>query len=185
MPTPLKGNARSSGYERNANDWYVEPRVAIDMLLDKETFIGDIWDPACGGGNIPEACKARDYWAFGTDIVDRGYGRQLDFLCEHTTVCSNVVSNPPYNVAEQFVKRGLDVTTRKVAVLVRTAFLEGQGRYSRLFKPSPPARVWQFVPRISMPPGGSDVPAKGGSVAFCWVVWDKGHKGPPEFGWLS
>jgi hypothetical protein len=47
-----KGNARGSGYVRASDDFYREPRWAVDALLDVERFDGIVWDPACGSGNI-------------------------------------------------------------------------------------------------------------------------------------
>ena len=187
----MTGNNRNSGYDRATDDWYREPRRAIDALLDVETFNGVIWDPSCGGGNIPDACKARRLPFLGSDIRNRGWPETIvmDFLDPFWRIgqpmpANHIVCNPPYNVAEQFVLRGLERVRGKVAVIVRTAFLEGSGRYARLFKPHPPARIWQFSSRISMPPGGVDVPATNGSVAYCWVVWDREHQGSPVFGWL-
>lgn len=181
-----KGSSRNSGYDRATNDWYIEPSRAIDELLDVESFDGPIWDPACGSGNIPIACKRRGYETFASDIVDRGYpdAEQVDFLSIQTERSWNVISNPPYNLAEEFVIHALNLGAPKVAMLVRLAFLEGRGRHERLFKLHPPARIWQFISRISMPPGGVVVEAKGGSVAFCWIVWECEHVGAPRFGWL-
>lgn len=69
-----KGNDRSSGYARNAHDWYVGPPWAVDDFLDAQRFAGGIWDPACGRGTIPIVAGRRGYASFGTDLVDRGFG---------------------------------------------------------------------------------------------------------------
>ncbi len=37
---------------RSANDFYCEPRSAIDALLDAEPFEGLVWDPAAGDSAI-------------------------------------------------------------------------------------------------------------------------------------
>lgn len=188
----MTGNDRNSGYARATNDWYVEPRRAIDALLDVEAFDGVVWDPACGGGNIPDACRGRHIPFIGSDIEDRGWPHTIikDFLHPFPEArihvpADHIITNPPYGVAEKFVHRALENVRGKVAVIVRTAFLEGQGRYARLYKPHPPARIWQFSWRVSMPPGGVDVPASNGSVSYCWIVWDREHVGAPVFGWLS
>lgn len=184
-PTPGRGNARASGYERHTNDWYCEPARAVDALLDAEPFAGSVLDPACGGGNVVGRCLARGLEAYGSDLVDRANGifPVIDFFDVADPV-ANIITNPPYGVAEQFIQHALAIADRKVAVLVRLAFLEGRRRYARLFKPTPPARIWQFSSRISMPPGDSGAEAKGGAVAFCWIVWDRQHSGAPAFGWL-
>lgn len=181
-----KGNARSSGYERNANDWYVEPRRAIDGLLDVETFDGGVvHDPACGSGNIPIACAARGYMVHGSDLVCRGYGTGgVDFLSGMTAPVGSIVTNPPFNLAVDFALQGLRVAKHKVCILQRTTWLEGERRYQALFSKGHLMRVWQFRSRISMPPGGTDVPASGGSVSYSWFVFSREHSGPFTGGWL-
>ena len=72
----------------------------------------------------------------------------------------------------------------KVAVLARLALLEGIKR-RELFRSTPLARVWVSSRRVSMPPGGSDIEAKGGSIAYAWFVWDHAHTGSPVVGWLG
>lgn len=179
-----KGNARSSGYARNSHDWYVESASAVDALLDVETFDGTVWDPACGGGNIPLRCRARGMEAVGSDIVDRGAGGFIvDFFAMDHLLGPVVVTNPPFVYAQRFVEHALKLGAAKVAIIQRLAFLEGQER-GKMFRATPPARVWVFSSRQSMPPGGMDVPAQSGSVAYCWIVWDKTHCGRTDIGWL-
>jgi hypothetical protein len=183
-----KGNARSSGYDRHANDWYVESAGAVDALLNVEQFDGPTLDPACGGGNIPLRFQARGLWCFGSDIIDRGFGQApVDFLHDHIVPAlaeyRNIVTNPPFAIAQQFVERALSLVPGKVAIIQRLAFLEGQER-GKLFRRQPPTRVWVFSSRQSMPPGGTDIPAQNGSVAYCWLVWDRLHVGKTELGWL-
>lgn len=174
---------RNSGYERNANDYYVEPRWAIDALLDVEQFPGLCWDPSCGGGNIPEALIARGYDCFGSDIADRGYGvTGSDFFKMHQRV-SHIVSNPPYGDIQRWIERALSMADGKVAVLARLALLEGQKRRA-FFADAPLARVWVSSRRMSMPPGGTDVKAGGGTIAYAWFVFEHGHVGAPSLGWL-
>lgn len=171
-------------FQRHAFDWYKESKIDVDKLFDAEQFDGPIHDPACGGGNIPTVAIARGLTATGSDLVDRGYGiGGRDFL-EDTTPRVNIVSNPPYILGERFVQHALTITERKVAVLVRLAFLEGQARRRRLFVPHPPSRVLVFATRPSMPPGDLDIEAKGGKVAYAWILWDRAHSGPSHIDWL-
>lgn len=179
-----KGNARSSGYVRNSHDWYQESPDCVDALLDVERFDGVVWDPACGGGNIPIRCRARGMAALGSDIVDRGFeGAVVDFFATDHLMGSMVVTNPPFVYAQRFVEHALKLGALKVAIVQRLAFLEGQER-GKMFRATPPARVWVFSSRQSMPPGGMDVPAQSGSVAYCWIVWERRYFGAPELGWL-
>lgn len=175
---------RASGYARNEADYYVEPRWAIEALLDVEHFEGVCLDPSCGGGNIPKAMINRGIDCRGSDLVDRGYGRApVDFFDVHER-CDNIITNPPYGVVEAYVRHALDLANHKVAVLARLALLEGIKRRA-LFRSTPLARVWVSSRRMSMPPGGSDVEARGGSIAYAWFVWDHAHTGPATIAWLG
>jgi hypothetical protein len=183
----MAGNPRGSGYEKVQDNWYQEGPRAIESLLDVESFEGTVWDPACGEGNIPKACAARGMTTYATDLVDRGYGGQLDFLTVNTglgPLADNVVCNPPFDLIEPFIHQALKLATKKVAVIGRLAFLEGSKRRQTLFTCTPLARVWVFSSRISMPPGGQGIEPKGGSIPFAWYVWSIGHEGPPTIGWL-
>ena len=175
---------RASGYERVASDWYQEPRWAIDALLDVEQFAGRSWDPSCGGGNIPLAMLARGLDCWGSDISDRGFGTTGLSFFDARDRADNIVTNPPYGVIEPYIRHALTLTTAKVAVLARLAFLEGMKR-RKMFHETPLARVWVSSRRMSMPPGGTAIEAKGGAIAYAWFVWDHSHVGAATVGWLA
>lgn len=171
--------------ERWPRDWYVEPSWTVHALFDRVRFVGLIHDPACGGGTIPRVARERGFIATGSDLVDRGFGQGgIDFLNDHERR-SNIVCNPPYKLAEQFVRHALDVTEFKVAVIVPLNFAAGQGRWHSLFLPHPPAREVVLSRRPSMPPGGTDIPAKNGTTDYCWLVWDRDHDGPTIKKWWA
>lgn len=184
-----KGNPRGSGYARSDRDLYVEPEWAVEALFDAETIPGPIWDPACGTGTVLRVARRRGVEAYGTDIAE-GH----DFLWTphvHTAVggtkMASIVCNPPFGLAEKFIRCALGMQTEVNAFLLRLAFLEGAGRRERLFGPTPPASVWVFSRRVSMPPPDHLIDGRkagGGSVAFAWFVWRKRHNGPPMIGWL-
>lgn len=186
-------NYRRDQRPRADEDFYVEPAWSVEALLDAESFIGDVYDPACGTGNIVDVCRARGLDTWGSDLVDRANGRfgpgGLDFLTISLSsgrkkLAGSIICNPPFKNAENFIRRGIEVTDRKVAMLVRLAFLEGQKRRA-MFEALPLSRVLVFSRRVSMPPGGLGIEAKGGSVAFCWIVFEHGHRGPATIGWLG
>jgi hypothetical protein len=174
---------RASGYERAVNDWYTEPSWLVCALAHVEPFDGLVWDPCCCGGNIPKTLADHGVLTHGSDIADRGYGPQRDFFREMQPV-DNIVSNPPSAPIEQFIDHALLLARRKVVVLARLAFLEGQARRARFTNDWPLARVWVSSRRPSMPPGGTDVKASGGSIAYAWFVFERGNGGEPTLGWL-
>lgn len=180
-------------HAREVNDWYVEPIWATELLFRALDFVGPIWDPCCGQGNILKAvCSAGNITngVRATDLVDRGYGDAgIDFLLS-SDWAQNIVFNPPYLHAEAFILHALKLASGKVAALVNLKFLASQGRRERLFKPHPPLVVLILSRRPSMPPGGQDIPAKGGTADYCWIVWEnEGDRIPddhrPVIGWLA
>jgi hypothetical protein len=187
LPGALRALHQRPRWDR---DWYVEPAWAVEALFDMVRFVGAIHDPCCGGGTIPKVARGRGFMATGSDIINRGFGEgEIDFLTDRRRRF-NVVMNPPYNRAERFVQYALQIVEFKVAVIVPLNFTAGQARSQSLFLPHPPARQIVLSKRPSMPPGGTDIPAKGGTTDYCWLVWDHDHDGPtiaewwnPETGW--
>ena len=174
--------------KRNADldgaDFFPTPAWATYALVDNESFSGDVWESACGNGAMSsvlgQACKSVD----SSDLYDRGFGDAgVDFLSPTRRV-SNVVTNPPYNAAEGFVRSGLACADKKFALLLRLAFLEGANRQRTIFTEAPPARVWVFSERITFYPAGA-VQKGTGTTAYAWFVWDKDAAGGTELKWFE
>jgi hypothetical protein len=164
-------------------DFFPTPKWATHALIDNETFTGDIWESACGDGSMSEVLETTGNRVISSDLYDRGYGEGgVDFL--HTNRrATNIVTNPPYNAAEGFVKAGLNAADQKFALLLRLAFLEGKNRQKTIFNQIPPARVWVFSERITFYPAGA-VKKGSGTTAYAWFVWDKSASSGTELRWL-
>lgn len=108
-----------------------------------------------------EASDVYDYGA-GFPVNDYLFGPQPEPV-------DWTISNPPFRLAEQFIERAL-ATSRCVAMIVRAAFLEGQGRYERLFSKMPPSHVLQFAERVVMHKGRL-APEGTTATAYAWLVW--------------
>lgn len=178
-------------YSRNGLDFFIEPDWSVDLLLDAEPFYGRCYDPACGSGNIVRRCLARGLDAYGSDIADRGFGTGgCDFLSAPLTeeLPANIIFNPPYVLAQQFIEHALKLATHKVAALVQSKFPYSQRRHA-LFSQHPPARIYFLSTRPSMPPGegllDGTIKAKGGKLDYCWLVWARDHRGATTAHWLK
>jgi hypothetical protein len=80
------------------------------------------------------------------------------------------ITNPPFRLAEQFIERAIASSRVGVAMIVRAAFLEGVGRFERLFSVHQPAHVLQFAERVVMHKGKL-APTGSTATAYCWIVW--------------
>ena len=169
---------------REKDDFYPTPPEGTEALLRVEKFDGPIWEPACGDGAICKVLEARGHKVIATDLVDRGYGTpRTDFLMEYAPRAPNIVTNPPFKMVAPFMRKALDLSTGKVAMLLRVACLAGAER-REIYERTPLARVWVFSKRITMWRGGVEASHSGGMTDFAWFVWDRSHKGPPTLGWL-
>lgn len=169
---------------RTQDDYYPTPRDAITALLDREKFEGSIWENSCGDGAICRVLAEYGYHdVIATDLVDRGYGiGNHDFITSDLRA-DNVVMNPPFAMAQEFVELSLARTTGKVAMLGKLVFLEGQKR-KLFFAATPLARVYVFSKRVSFYRGGEKGNYSTSTMAFAWFVFEHGYMGEPVVRWL-
>lgn len=164
-------------------DFFPTPEWATRALIDNEAFEGSIWEPACGDGAMAKVLEKTGCQVSASDLFDRGYGeRDVDFLLS-ARIVDNIVTNPPYNAAEGFVRAGVRQFRRKMALLLRLAFLEGANRQRTIFTDTPPARVWVFSERVTFYPAGA-VRQGSGTTAYAWFVWDKDAPKTTELKWF-
>jgi hypothetical protein len=165
-------------------DFFPTPAWATYALIDNEKFVGDIWESACGDGSMSRVLENASSNVRSSDLYARGFGEAgIDFLIARTSA-DNIVTNPPYNAAEGFVRSGVRLARRKFALLLRLAFLEGANRASTIFTTMPPNRVWVFSERITFYPAGAEVKGSG-TTAYAWFVWDSDATGGTQLQWLK
>lgn len=118
------------GYDRIEDDFYPTPTWCVDALLNALSptpFNLDIeepmWEPACGDGAISKALEAYGFEVDSSDLIDRGFGQGgVDFLETRSIpgphAYDALVTNPPYDMAEKFVRHGLTfVESGKVQIM--------------------------------------------------------------------
>lgn len=151
-------------------------RAGAELVLDMDPTARIVWEPACGQGHMAEPLKEYFPVVIASDIHAHGYGDVHDFLMDDG-YCQDVpdwiVSNPPFNRAEAFIRQGLRRARRGVAMLLRVAFLEGIGRYSMLYEGPERLTVCAvFSERVSMVLGQWD-PDAGMASCMAWFIFDK------------
>lgn len=164
-------------------DFYPTPEWATQALLKYEHFDGEIWECACGDGAMSRVLESNGNNVSSSDLYNRGFGEAgVDFL-QSKRRSNNIITNPPYNSAQKFVEKGVELAGSKLALLLRLAFLEGAHRSRTIFSDCPPSRVWVFSERITFYPSGAQVKGSG-TTAYAWFVWDRQHTGQTELGWI-
>lgn len=164
------------------------PTCHRGALTPQEAFRDlTVREPACGRGYMSRTLHEYFGAVLASDIHDYGEnGRTFDYLVTPApfSVCADwTITNPPFRLAEPFILRALESTRIGVAMLVRSAFLEGVGRYDRLFSKHRPNTIAQFTERVPMHRGRLD-PKGSTATAYCWVVWIRDGFRPMNFMWI-
>lgn len=184
--TTLGASNHTEG-ERQQHDYYATEPRAVELLLQEETFFKKIWEPACGEGHISKVLKAHGYDVVSSDLIDRGYGDEtLDFFAYSIPCDFDIITNPPYKYAKEFVEHALDLVTEghKVAMFLKLTFLEGQAR-KQMFEVYPPEKIYVFSGRVKCAKNGDFDTIGSSAVAYAWFVWEKGFKGSPIIKWIN
>ena len=111
------------------------------------------------------------------DFLTYNFNRKFD----------NVITNPPFKLAKEFIERALELSNDKVLMFAKIQLLEGQDR-RKMWEDTPFKKVYVFSKRVNPMRNGSEVDEKGkpwaSTMAFAWFVWRKGYKGLPQIKWI-
>lgn len=175
-------------HDRAEHDYYATSPEAVEELLKVEKFTKKVWECACGEGHISKVLEAHGYEVISTDLIDRGFGEgYVDFLkTEKTNIPFDIVTNPPYKFAKEFVEKAIEVIAdgRKVAMLLKIQFLESVKR-RELFDKHPPMKIYVFSKRIGCARNGDFGACSNSAMCFAWFVWQKGYTGDAVVKWIN
>lgn len=126
-------------WERKPADLYPTPVDGTESLIPvlQELGVKRIWEPACGDGRLARVLEWHGFEVIATDIREYpGYGTGgLDFLNEDPLEkwgwdigeIDMIVTNPPFSLAEDFIRKALSITP-KVAMLLKQTYWNTRGR---------------------------------------------------------
>lgn len=123
------------------------------------------------------------------DIIRREYMGQnntADFLQQRAKWAGDIITNPPYKYAAEFVQHALDIIDdgQNVAMFLKLTFLEGEKRRA-LFQKNPPRKIYVFTKRINCALNGNETDfEKSSAVCYAWFVWQKGNEKKPVIDWI-
>lgn len=175
-------------HERETHDFYATDPAAVEQICDLVPFSREVWEPACGTGHIAEVLRKRGHNVRATDLIDRNYGiGGVDFLSQKEPWHGDIITNPPYRYATEFVWKALGLTQdgAKGAMLLKLTFLEGKKRQA-LFRAYPPKQVYVAAGRVRCALNGDfSAVDRGSAMCFAWFVWEKGYTGDPSIKWFN
>lgn len=166
---------------RSVDDFPTPPwgtRALCEFLTDQGFDLSgmSVREPAANRGFMARPLAEHFQRVIASDLLDYGAGYPVeDFLFPYDIEPADwTITNPPFTLADQFVHRALETSRVGCAIIIRSAFLEGIGRYETLFRDRPPAFTLQFVERITIVKGRVDASAAS-ATAYSWIVWVHGQ----------
>lgn len=166
-------------------------REVMEAHLYPQDFL-NIWEPACGEGHMLHVLAEFAGHVRGSDVHDYGKGFEIGSftgvgldVIPRRPECDWIITNPPFNLALEFVLRALTETNFGVALLLRSAWSEGEARHKHLFGHWPPSEIVQYSERVPMVAGRYDPEAQS-ATAYSWFIWRHADKGRgTKFRWIA
>ena len=180
------GSTTVVGADREQHDFYATEPKAVELLLDEEQFQKDNLEPCCGLNHITDFLKSRGYQVTTSDLIDRGVGAGVKDFFEYESWYGDIVTNPPYSQAVDFVEHSLKITEEgsRVAMFLEIQFLEGKKR-KEFFKKYPPKYIYVASSRLRCAKNGEFDKYGSSAVCYAWFVWEKGYRGEPSVRWIN
>lgn len=170
---------------KTKSDFFETPYSFTEQLLENEKFDYNrtVLEPACGNGAISK--KLED--CFGTKQVfyDRftlGDFIQRNFLTEKNRNFDYIITNPPFSLWDEFVKKAKEIAKEKFAFLGRLEFLTGISRFKNNLYNDPEyplTKVYIFVRKVNLsytkeyPKLRDDGKYPAGMYHYAWFIFEK------------
>lgn len=185
------GASNHTKHTRSKNDFYATPPLAVKQLLEVENFNTNVWEPTCGMNHIVNELRKKDYNVKCSDIikmVDDPNIEIIDFLSYDGKWEGDIITNPPFKYANEFVNKALDIVNKgsKIAMFLKIQFLEGVKRYE-IFQKNPPKIIYVASKRYGCSEDGkfNTEGNTGSAICYCWYIWEKGYQGDPIIKWIN
>lgn len=157
---------------RQEADFYPTPpeaTIALINFLDAQNInFYSVWEPACGDGAISKILESNLYDVLSTDLRrESGFGTGgVNFLDHpiHTVDC--IITNPPFNLAEQFIIKSL-ACADIVCMLLKSQYWHAKSRV-KLFTETKPAYILPLTWRPDFMAHTHEVRVK--KVTLLWML---------------
>ena len=174
--------------KREENDFYATNPIALSLFLNSIDFKlnKDLWECACGEGHLTKELEKEGFKVLSSDKINRGFGEVKDFLEINDKFQGDIITNPPFKLAEEFVEKGMQLLEvgNKLILFLKIQFLEGQKR-NKLFKKYPLKYVYVHSSRQQCSMNADFENLKATTQFYAWYVWEKGFKGDTILKWID
>ncbi len=155
-------------------DIYETPYSITEQLLYNFKFFktDSILEPACGNNAIVKVLKKYGYSNLKYYDLYGEMEHKKDFLQENNKF-DWIITNPPYNIADEFVEKGLKVANKGLMYFMRLNYLSGQKRYKKdIYNFLSDVFVFTRMPDLRAKiRGDGKYPTAG--IVYAWFIWSK------------
>lgn len=139
----LQLNGQNARKDRRELDFYPTPpecTVALLKFLEEQYILTKgnlIWEPACGElKSMSKVLEFSDYEVISTDLI---FGN--DFLSYESAPgkVDAIITNPPFNKSEDFIKQGLKLSP-VTCLLLKSQYFHAKARL-KIFEENPPSWI--------------------------------------------
>lgn len=162
--------AMTSGGVRRELDFYPTPPEATRALLPLIWHWGwcDIWEPCCGEGAISKVFQVTGrFGTISSDIVDHGFGAVADFFQFKRPESKTIVTNPPFNRADEFIRHSHKIGVQRMALILKMNFWNAHTKRRETWETWRPYLIAPLTWRL-------DFTGAGRPHTDCmWCLWDR------------
>lgn len=126
--------ARIDNSIKTEGDYYATSPILVHRFINavrQKYELGRILEPACGEGHISMVLEDYLFEVESTDLFDRGFGKTgIDFLGRTELFEGSIITNPPYSLTDEFVKKAIEIQNGPgiVAMLLQLQWITAKKR---------------------------------------------------------
>ncbi len=154
--------------DRPSTDFYPTPSeatLALVRYFDWPKCV-TIWEPAAGSGHMVDDLRQLGYSVKGTDIQTGD-----DFLLKDSCGEDLIITNPPFMVAESFIRKAIELAPKMgFALLLKSQYWHSSRRLN-LFREHRPSFVLPLTWRPDFLFGAK---SSSPTMEVLWTVWEPG-----------
>ena len=166
---------------RHANDHYPTPTaLTLALLRELPQISGNIIEPCAAEGRIAGVLRAHPgVTGVTTNDIDptmptHYHGDATDAgVAIWAATADWIVTNPPFNQADQFVRLAWLKARRGVAMLLRLTYMEPTRKRAQLLRDMAPYMSHLII--FSQPRPSFTGDGRTDSTTTAWFVWQKDH----------
>lgn len=186
------GASSHSDNDRADKDYYATDLNAFKYLVEDGgvRLSENVLEPCAGGGHLSEQIKKYGYNVVSKDIIERDYPLDgtWDFLNQNEKWDGDIVLNPPYSKAKDFIEKCLSMIQEgnKVYAFLKLTFLESKSR-RELFNSKQLKTVYVSSGRLGCVKNGEfdNKEFQTSAVCYCWYEFVKGYDKDPVIKWIN